>query len=409
MAVFQHWKKTRKKIRLMTIEDQAAVFKDHIREHAFRYFLGFEPEQTRVELLNKQERATALLYQFAVSNDVQAHTVFVKVFRRSSPNSQAHRLQFEKPLLFPKADAEERHRLQYTAHKTIYDYFTSLDKEQLGAIRVLDYLPQHCAILTEGASEPSLRKLWWRKNQLFATHASDDLLPAFQNVGKWLRMYHTMPKKEDVNVRDSHRDDYIEAINKLSDFLGKTVGHEVFFRENALTVTNKANEFLPASLPLGLGHGDFALRNIFVGENARVTVFDTLANWRTPIYKDIGYFLNDLKFSFPKLISQGFAFGPDQLMEYEYSFLKGYFENNPIPYAEIRLYETFALLDKWSSAIAKSFRKRAFLKVVGRPRLILINRYSKRRIKSLLAELLKFRASLPEKMGGSQEINKIFQ
>ena len=408
MAAFQPLKKTRQKNGLMTIEDQTVVFKDHIREHAFRYFPGFEPEHTRVELLSKQERATALLYQFAVSNDVQAHTVFVKVFRRSSPNSRAHRVQFEKPLLFPKADAEERHRLQYTAHKTIYDYFTSLDKEQLGAIRVLDYLPQHCAILTEGASEPSLRKLWWRKNHLFATHASEDLLPAFQNVGKWLRMYHTMPKKEDVNVRDSHRDDYLEAINQLTDFLVKTVGHEAFFRENALTVTNKANEFLPASLPLGLGHGDFALRNIFVGENARVTVFDTLANWRTSIYKDIGYFLNDLKFYSPQVISEGFAFGPDQLMAYEYSFLKGYFENNPVPYAEIRLYETFALLDKWSSAMAKSFQKRAFLKVANWPRMIFINRYSKRRIKSLLAEIRKIRALLPEKMADLQGINKIF-
>lgn len=371
----------------MTIEDQRVLFKDHIREHAFQYFLGFRPEQTHVELLNRQERATAVLYQFAVSNGIEAHTVFVKVFRRSSPNRQAHRVQSEKPILFPKAGAEEKHRLQYTAHKAIYDYFTSLDKEQLGAIRVLDYLPQHCAILTEGENGPSLGKLLLRKNHLCATHAADDLLPAFQNVGKWLRMYHTMPKKEDVIVRDSHRDEYIEAINKLTDFLVKTVGDEAFFRENALTVTNKANEFLPASLPLGLGHGDFAMRNIFVGENARVTVFDTLANWRTPIYKDIGYFLNDLKFSFPQVISQGLAFGPDQLMPYECSFLKGYFENKPIPYAEIRLYETFALLDKWSSVIAMSFRKRYVFKGVRRLRLFLINRYCKRRMKSLLTGL----------------------
>jgi hypothetical protein len=409
MGILQHWKKHHKKFGLMTLEDPEAVFKDHIREHAFLYFPGFEPEQTRVELLNKQERVTALLYQFAVSNDVQAHTVFVKVFDRSSPNRQGPRVQFEKPLLFPKAEAEERHRLQYTAHKTIYDYFTSLDKEQLGAIRVLDYLPQHCAILTEGVSEPPLRKLLLRKNHFFATHASDDLLPAFQNIGKWLRLFHTMPKKEDVIVRDSNRDDYIGAINKLTDFLVKTVGQEAFFRENALTVTNKANEFLPASLPLGLGHGDFALRNIFVGENARVIGFDTLAYWRTPIYKDIGYFLNDLKFSNAQGVRQGFAFGPDQLMAYESSFLKGYFENNPVPYAEIRLYETFALLDRWSSAIAKSFQKRAFLKVAGWPRMIFINRYSKRRIKSLLAELRKIRALLPEKIGDSQSINKIFQ
>jgi hypothetical protein len=374
----------------MTIKDQTVIFKDHIQEHAFQYFLGFKPEQTHVELLNKQERTSGLFYQFVVSNDVQVHTVYVKVFHRGSPNGKAHRVQFEKPLLFPKIDAEERHWLQYTAHQTIYDHFTSLDNEQLGAIRVLDYLPQHGAFLTEGVSEPTLRKLLLRQNHLFAMRASNDLIPVFKNLGKWLRMYHTMPKEEDVNVRDSHRDDYIEAINKLTDFLVKTVGHEDFLREIALTVTNNANKFLPASLPLGLGHGDFARRNIFVGENARVIVFDTSANWRTPIYKDIGHFLNDLKFSFSPVVSQSLVSGPDQLMAYEYSFLKGYFENNPIPYAEIRLYEAFALLDKWSSAIERSFQKQAFLKVVGWPKRIWINRYSMRRMKSLLVELIRF-------------------
>lgn len=400
MTAFQPWRKNRKKNHLMALKDE--VFKDHIREHAFQYFPGFEPGQTHVELLNKQERATALLYQFAVWNDVQAHTVFVKVFRRISSNEQAHRVKIEKPHLFQKADADERHRLQYTAHKTIYDYFTSLNQEQFGAIRVLDYLPQYFAILTEGAKEPSLRKLLLRKNHLLTMRASEDLLPVFQNVGKWLRIYHTMPKKEDITIRDSQRDDFTEAIIKLTDFLAKAVGHESFFKENARLLIDKANEILPASLPLGLGHGDFAMRNIFVGETARVTVFDTLANWRTPIYKDIGYFLNDLKFSSPQVISQGLALGPDQLKAYENSFLKGYFEDKPIPYAEIRLYETFALLDKWSSAIAKSFQKRAFLKVFGRPKRILINRYSKQRIKGLLAELLKTRAVLPEKLQDSQ-------
>lgn len=398
MENFQPWKKSRKNLRQITNEESVAVFKNHIREQAFRYFPGLEPQQTCVELLDTQERATAFLYQFAVCNDVQAHTVFVKVFRRISPNRQPQEVQFKKPILFQKMDAEEKHRLQYTAHKKIYDYFTSLDKEQFGAIRVLDYLPQHNAILTEGANEPSLRKLLLGKKIFFTTRASDDLLPTFQNIGKWLRIYHSMPKKEDVNVRDAYRNDYIASINKLTDFLVKTVGQEAFFRENALTViTKKANEFLPPELPLGLGHGDFALRNIFVGENARVTVFDTSANWRTPIYKDIGFFLNDLKFS-PRIISQSIPFGSDQIMAYEHSFLKGYFDNNPIPYAEIRLYETFALLDRWSSAISKSFQKRAFLKIIGQPRIVLINHYSKKRIKNLLAELLKFQALLPEKM-----------
>ena len=55
------------------------------------------------------------------------------------------------------------------------------------------------------------------------------------------------------------------------------------------------------------------MRNILIGPNARVTVLDTFAKWRTPIYEDIGYFLNDLKMSYPQVVSQGLAFSSDQL------------------------------------------------------------------------------------------------
>lgn len=371
----------------MISRNQTAVFSDHLRLHAHKYFPGFEPEQIRVKLLDQQERPTALVYQFAVSDENQIRSVYVKVLRRSSPEAQIHRGLYEKPLLYPKTDTEDRHRLQYTALKTIYDYFMGLDKKQLGAIRVLDYLPHYQAIFTEGSSDTALRQLFLRRNRLRSLFARDDLSVAFQNVGIWLRIYHTMPKEKDVKVRYSHRDDYIAAITKLTEFLGKALQDEPFFQKVASITINKCREVLPESLPLGLGHGDFAMRNIFIGENSRVTVFDTFAKWRTPIYEDIGYFLTDLKMSSIQILSQGLAFRPDELAAYEHSFLKGYFENEPIPYAALWLYETLALLDKWSSALSKFCRRQGFLRSLSQPVIILINQYFKKRTKGLLAKL----------------------
>ena len=52
---------------------------------------------------------------------------------------------------------------------------------------------------------------------------------------------------------------------------------------------------LPADLPLGTSHGDYAPRNILVGAHGEVTVLDTLGRWRAPIYSDLGNFLFAIK------------------------------------------------------------------------------------------------------------------
>jgi hypothetical protein len=279
------------------------------------------------------------------------------------------------------------HRLHYSALKAIDEYFTGLNKRNLGAICVLDYLPEYQAIFTEELSEPKLRQLVLRKNRLYSPFLDDKLVPAFQNVGIWLNAYHAMPKEEDVQTRHPHREDYVEAITRLTGFLAKTLGDETFFLRIASILMNKGREALPESLPLGLGHGDFALRNILIGQNARVSVLDTFAKWRTPIYEDIGFFLNDLKMSYPQTISQGLAFRLSQLTTYEKAFLTGYFGQEPIPYPAIRLYEARALLDKWSSKVARSYQQTDLNKTVSWLDIKLRSQYFKRRLKNLLVEL----------------------
>jgi hypothetical protein len=369
--------------------DQTIVFMDHIRKHAPRYYPDLSTEQIRVQLLDKQKRRAAMLYRFKVSDKAQIRSVFVKVPLRSSSSNQTNGSGYEKPLLFPKTEPHDMHWLHYTALTAIYEYFTGLNTKQLGAIRVLDYLPQYHAIFTEESNDSGLRQLFLKENRLRSPFADSELTVVFQNVGAWLRAYHAMPKNEGVEVRHQHRDDYVEAITKLTDFLAKAREDEPYFKKNASIIITKGQEILPESLPLGLGHGDYALRNILVGPNARVTVLDTLAKWRTPIYEDIGYFLNELKMSSPQVISQGLVFRSDQLAEYESAFLKGYFSNGPVPYPAIRLYEALALLDKWSSTIALSHQETKFIKIVGPLKIIMMSQYFKRRLKGLLEDIIK--------------------
>jgi hypothetical protein len=367
--------------------DQSTIFIDHIRKHVSRYYHGFVSDQVYVHLVDKQERRTALLYRFKVSNSVETRSVFVKVPFRLSPTHKRNESVYEKPLLYPKADPHDMHRLHYSALKAIHEYFTCLNKKNLGAIQVLDYLPEYSAIFTEESSDPKLRQLLYRKNRLQALFHDDELAPAFQNAGAWLKAYHEMPKEKDVHIRHSHLEDYVEAISKLNSFLTRILGDGSYFKKISSIIIHKAQEILPESLPLGLGHGDFALRNILISPNARVTVLDTFAKWRTPIYEDIGYFLNDLQMSYPQVISHGLAFSSKQLASYEQAFLKGYFDQKLIPYPAIRLYEILALLDKCSSTIARSYQQPNSIKVVCWLKNKLTSQYYKRRVKYLLAEL----------------------
>ena len=371
-------------------KEQAAIFMDHIRENAARYFEGFEPAQIEVRLNERQERPSSMLYQFTVGDKVQNRGIIVKVpLYRGYQSDKSGGTSSYKPELFPKTEPRDTHRLGYIALRSISEYFSSLDEKQLGTVRVLDYLPEHHAIFTEASRDPNLRKLFLATSRLRAGSNSRELELPFRNVGKWLRLYHEMSKEDNVQIRHAHRHDYIEAVVTLTDFLGNALKDETFFRTIATTLGSSALEILPGSLPLGLGHGDFAMRNILVGSNARITVIDTFAKWRTPIYEDIGYFLNGLKRSAAQVISQGLLFGLAQISNYERAFLEGYFEKKPIPYPEIRLYEMLSLLDKWCSIVTHYRQRGGKFKNFGMPKAILTNRYFKINAKRLLKEVTK--------------------
>lgn len=367
--------------------DYVSIFTHHIRQHALRYFPGLMKEPIDVQLKSSQERPSATLYRFHVKDASQVCSVIVKVPARNVLKGRVNDLGFAKPLLFPKAEEAEMHSLQYSALVAIDEYFTSLNRKELGTIRVLDYLPDSQAVVMEESRDPRLQDLLLKESRLRSPFGQYRLMPAFQNVGKWLRIYHKMPKQAEVQVRHEHREDYLEGISKLTDFLAGRLGDRPFFNQITLILAGKGREILPETLPLGLGHGDYAPRNILVGPNARVTVLDTFAKWRTPIYEDIGYFLTGMKMTYPQVISQGLVFSEGQIKAYEQAFLKGYFEQKPVPYPAIKLYEMLTLLDKWSSVLISSYRRSAGFRAAGDLKAAVVSLYFRRRTKQLLNEI----------------------
>jgi hypothetical protein len=377
-------------------QDQTTVFMDHIRENASQYFTGFDSREIEVKFKERQERPASILYQFSVGNKVKNHGILVKVpLNRDRWMSESTEPSYYKPSLYPKTGTSDVHKLGYTALRSISEYFSSLGKQDLGTVRVLDYLPDHQAIITEACGDPSLRQLFLKTSRFRGGIPYRELVPPIRNVGRWLRLYHEMSKEEDVQIRHAHRHDYIEAVNKLTDYLGAASNDQPFFQKVAETLERSATKILPESLPLGLGHGDFAMRNILVGKGARITVIDTFAKWRTPIYEDIGYFLSALKMTAPQVISQGLVFSPKQFATYEQAFLEGYFETEPIPYSAIQLFEILSLLDKWSSVVAHYYQRRGKFKNFRTLKSILTKRYFKISTKTLLRKIVENRDKYP--------------
>jgi hypothetical protein len=117
------------------------------------------------------------------------------------------------------------------------------------------------------------------------------------------------------------------------------------------TVWAAAQTVMPDVLELGMTHGDFAMRNIVVEATQRVTVLDTLARFRAPIYRDVGYFIADLQIGRVSALVRGVVLRGGRCDDYRRAFLRGFHGESGAD-TLVRLYEVQALLERWASIVA---------------------------------------------------------
>ena len=352
----------------------------HLREHAGRYFAEFDRRPVEVRLVDQQIRPASRFYRYHVSAGDLQHSVLIKMPPPSAigqpPAEQAPDVA-DRPRMTSTTDATVKHLLEYRALVAIQCYFDRLADQRFGAVKPLTYLPDHSALLMEEVKTPNLNTLFGRTNRLQGPLSSLDLRDAFCNSGAWLRYYHTLPKEHDVQVRHATRDAYTDSITKYMSYLGRVLHKEDFLQEIGTRIITQAKQVLPPALPLGLGHGDYAMRNILVSADSRVTVIDTLSRWRVPIYEDIGYFLLRLKANRMQVFSLGYAMDPELTAEYERQFLHGYFGDERVPLEAVRLFEVQALLDNWAAQVATYQRKTRTKRVTmtNKVQIGLVNRF----------------------------------
>lgn len=300
-----------------------------------------------VRLIRGTRRSISQLYWYALRSGERSMVVLVKV-----PGAvQAPSLR---PRMAPPSDAQTKYAEEHRALSLIHAHFSERDPNRFGAIRVLDLLPDHQALVMEAVDRPTLRHLAMRPGWRRVPRSPADLETAFRNAGAWLQEYHGIDAAGARHEALADREEFLDFVRQITEYLSKRLGEQAYFARVRRQVSAAAGESLPEHLPLALSHNDYCMRNILVGPSRQVTVFDTLARVRTPVYRDLSFFVTDLSFSVgPALARRAFHY-PLRIEAYRTAFLDGYFAGSDHSQKAIHVFEVQALLERWCSAISST-------------------------------------------------------
>ena len=335
-------------------DDRARALQSHISAHAKEYYSEIGQELVHLQWVQTNVHRASTIYRFNLSTAIFCRQVLVK-----TPPLVLHKSLAE------QTDPATKFRQEYEALAHIYDYFQRLGDADFAAIRPLDFVPEWHAIVMEDARYPRLRDLFSKTSRLQIWSNAADLQVCFRNAGKWLRLFHALSRPQ-ASPRDTTRADFVALIEKYTAHLRLATGEEAFFRRLVLQTTAKARDLFPEVFPLGLTHGDYALRNLLIGPQNCVLALDTQAKWFMPIYEDLAYFLVGLVTTWPQVLSQGLAFDRQDLERFEQEFLQGYFAGDSVPAETVRLFKIKIMLLKWSTNVHRMQRLRSGLTAVRR-------------------------------------------
>jgi Ser/Thr protein kinase RdoA (MazF antagonist) len=331
----------------LPVTAETTVLLERLHDRARMYFPDLTPGPVAVTLLEAERRPASRLFRFALSNASAAHQVMVKVPLQRVTRGR-HRVAGagDRPRLAAVTEAETKHLLEHTTLVLTAARFEEVGDPALGAVRVLDHFPEQRAIVTERVQEPTLSRVLKRRGPLTIRFGSDGLRTAFRNAGRWLRVYHGIGACT-AATRHAHRSEVLDLAHRYLEFLERHCGRDPLLARARTYCAGVASHALPGELPLGLAHGDFAPRNVFVGPDGRVTGFDMLGRWRAPVYEDLAAFLAALHTSKAQVATLGALTPALRLHTYEDELLRAYFDGAP-PVEPLRFYRLLTILDRWA-------------------------------------------------------------
>lgn len=364
------------------IED---VIAGRVAERSAEWFPHLHFPTVRVSTLSARPKCS--LYVVRLGDDSRAPRILAKV-RRDSPSGAPGADIGGRPRLHAvPTSAAEYTTLEYSGLCSILNVFGSSDPA-FGVIRPLDYLPEEAAILMDYLPGRTLRDAFISESRLMVgTRAGGRRRTtgaAWHSAGAWLRRFHDSAPGASLPVQQPTRYDVIDRFHDYHAFLSRRLGSAKSV-DIALQGAELAASSLPECLPLVVGHGDFAARNMFAGDAGRITVFDPMPRWLLPRYEDLGRFTIGLRLLGLQLSSHGAAYSRDHLNRRESDFLSGYFVDGDMPSAQVRCYQLLILLDKWAALVEAQARSRGWRARLRATSVLPVHEYIGREARRLLA------------------------
>jgi hypothetical protein len=324
------------------------VIRQRVRERADEWFPGVGAGPVRLRRL--VERPRAVLYAVHVGEDAERPQVLAKV-RRGWPDTV--RAAGARPRLSPDLlPAAEQTALEFAGLTAIEAMFGN-GHPAFGAVRPLDHLVAEDTLLMEYVDAPTLRDALTRASRFslpLGRRSHREGEQAWRAAGAWLRTFQQRMPGAGLPVRQATRDDVVDRFEAFGTFLADRIGARAA-GDAAQSGARAAADVLPPRLPLAVGHGDYAPRNVFRLRDGRLAVFDPLPRWQVPRVEDLCRFLVAIRMQGVQLHTHGLAYSAEQLDRRERAVLEGYCGSEAVRLPELRCHQLLITLDKWTALV----------------------------------------------------------
>jgi hypothetical protein len=332
------------------VDDAVQAVVERVRAEASHWFPGIPPNPD-VHLRPLGARRRSRLYAVSLG-DAAAPPLMIAKVRNENTAVAGGPGRPRRPILAAAAVGEaELTECEFAALRQLEAVFAGQDDPRFGAVRALAHLPAHHTILMGLAPGVPLRDLLTRWSRLRPGRRREEPAPdaVFRAVGAWLRRFHDATPTTGHPVRQGTGEEVVAHFQALEEFLGRRLGRR--FGRLAGAGSDLARQLLPSGvLPLAVGHGDFAPRNVMCDRAGRIVVLDPLARWAVPEQEDLCRFLVGVQLNGLQVHTRGAAHAADTLARWQDEVLKGYYGQGA-PLGAVRCYQLLVTLDKWSALV----------------------------------------------------------
>jgi hypothetical protein len=219
------------------------------------------------------------------------------------------------------------------------------DADGLGVVRPLLLLRDEAGLVMSYVDAPTLRGAVLDLSRLRPGRGHrDDVVEGCALAGRWLRTFQEHAAGSDRPVRQGTRAEVVGLLHDYGTFLASPA-----WRRIAAAGAQRVTAVLPDELPVTVGHGDFAPRNMLIGDG-RLTVIDPMPRWQVPVYDDLCRFLVGIRLIGEQVHTHGLAFDSGTLDALEEAAVTAYLGAGVDP-APLRAYQLLILMDKWSAML----------------------------------------------------------